>query len=80
MANPQQKLHRILKKFPADSGKCSQCAIQVRNLLLEAGINVSIIRIETNFPFLATRSGIQLARHISNTLAIMNLCKRTSRF
>lgn len=69
MTDLQQKIQRILRKFPPDSGKCSQCAAQVHHLLLEAGIKVDIVRIETDFPFLATRKGIQLARRIGNNLA-----------
>ena len=65
----QQKLRQIFKKFPADSGRCSQCAVQVFNLLTEAGIKASIVRIQTRLPFLSTRKGLQLARRIGNDRA-----------
>jgi len=63
-----QKLKDIIEKYPATSGECTQCAIEIYNTLTDAEYSAQIGRIETLELFLTTQS-ILLSCRVGNSLA-----------
>lgn len=62
-------IEAILQQFPIEAGQCSACAYEIASLFQNAGETVQIGHIETDLPFLSTRTGVRLSRRIGSDLA-----------
>ena len=54
-------ISQVISRNPATSGRCSECAGQIYELLTKEGLQAQIGRLNANTPFLVTKNGTRLS-------------------